>query len=256
MENRKSREQPVGICFLCRAGRCQVPFEDFSDHARWVDDGCGVPWLQTPSLLKLFHDPEHPSRFFKPDLFHNFHGGAGKDWLASALTECLILLPGASKDAKIEAMAAIMRTWSEKSSANRPHSGDFCADRIGLTSYQVCPEASWSKHNDTCIYMRFLEFFLAARPEIQANEKLRVIYQGTCAANLCFQLLYEGGLWLPKQVACQAASLGRFWLQAYGVLAALTHAEGFLRFSLHPKLHYLDHSWRCMEAQATATGVQ
>ena len=114
VENRKSREQPVGICFLCHAGRCQVPFEDFSDHARWVDDGSDVPWLQTPSLLKLYHDPEHPSRFFKPDLFHNSHGGAGKDWVASALTECLILLPGTSKDAKIEAMAAIMRTWSEK----------------------------------------------------------------------------------------------------------------------------------------------
>ena len=135
---------------------------------------------------------------------------------------------------------------------NRPHSGPFCSDRIGLTSYQVCPEASWSKHNDTCIYMRFLQHFLAARPEHHEHQKLRLIYQGTCAVNLSFQLLYEGGLWLPGKVAYQAATLGRFWLQASGVLASLTHAEGMMRFPLHPKLHYLDHSWRHMQTQAAA----
>ncbi|CAE7644957.1 unnamed protein product [Symbiodinium pilosum] len=101
-------------------------------------------------------------------------------------------------------MAAIMRERGKPSRENRLHSGDFCADRIGLTSYQVCPDASWSKHNDTTIYMRFIQFFFAAR-------------------------------------------LGRFWVQACGALARQFYAAKLLRFPLHSKLHYLDHSYRFLQ---------
>ena len=115
VQHRRNGEEAAGagICFLCHAGQSRVPCEDFSDDAAWVKGGCDAPWLRPPSLLRLFHDPSHPSTFFKPDLFHNFHGGAGKDWVASAMTEALVLLPGNSKEAKIEAMADIMRPWSQ-----------------------------------------------------------------------------------------------------------------------------------------------
>ena len=250
---RNPKEPPAGICFLCHAGRSQVPYEDFRDDALWVPDGCDLPWARQPSLLKLYHDPDCPSSFYKLDIFHNFHGGAGKDWVASVMTEALGLLPGNSKDAKIEAMAAIMREWGKPSRDNRPHSGDFCADRIGLTSYQVCPDASWSKHNDTTIYMRFIQFFFAARPEHREDPRMCLMYQATCAINLSFELLYEGGLWLPREIAAEAARLGRFWVQAYGAPARQLHAAQLLRFPLHTKLHYLNHSYRFLQYHAASS---
>ena len=249
--NRKSKEPPVGVCFLCHAGRSRVPYEDFSDGAAWTRDGCDLPWSRAPSMSRLYHDPFQPSALYKLDIFHNFHGGAGKDWVASAMTEALSLIPGTSRDAKIDSMAQIMRQWGRIGPQNRPHSGDFCVDRIGLTSYQVCPDSSWSKHNDTTIYMRFLQYFLHARPEHAQNEKLSLIYKATCAINLSFQLLYEAGLFIPQATAQRIASLGRFWLQAYAVLAAKSHSEGVLRFPLHTKLHYLDHAYRQLQAQAS-----
>ena len=252
LETTKSKAAPpAGICFLCHAGRCGVPYEDFGDHAKWLTSGCDVPWMSTPSLLQLFHDEDYPTFFYKPDVWHNFHGGCGKDFVASAMTEALVLVPGSSKEAKIQSMSEIMKEWGQQSRHRRPHSGDFCADRIGLTSYQVCPEACWSKHNDTTIYMRFLQFFLHSHlGELRGNAQLDLVYRATCAMNLCWELLYECGLWLPKEIALQAVSLGRFWLQAYSVLARMAFNDGKLRFPLHSKLHYLDHTWRHMQDQA------
>ena len=253
VQNPKSGQAATGICFLCHAGQSRVPYEDFTDQAAWKHEGCDLPWARTPALLKLLHDPSHPSSFYKLDLFHNFHGGAGKDWVASAMTEALSLMPGASKQAKIDEMSRIMKEWGSHDRRNRPHSGDFCVDRIGLTSYQVCPEASWSKHNDTTIYMRFLEHLLSTLPEHAENEKLSLIYRATSAMNLALKLLYEGGLFLPASVAQQAGVLGRFWLRVYGILAVKYHAEGYLRFPLHTKLHYLDHTFRQLEEHSTKT---
>ena len=142
------------------------------------------------------------------------------------MTEMLVLMGGTSREAKIDEMAHIMRAWSQGNRKDRPHSGDFCSERIGLTSYQVCPEASWSKHNDTTIYMRFLQHFLLTHPEHREHQKLRLIYAGTCAVNLALQLLYESGLWIPREIAHQAGSLGRLWLAAYCKPARITHAEG------------------------------
>ena len=251
--NPRGTECPAGICHLCHAGRSRIPCEDFTDSAAWATDGCDEPWQHPPSFMKLYHEPEKPSSFFKLDLFHNFHGGSGKDWVASAMTEMLVLMGGTSREAKIDEMAHIMRAWSQGNRKDRPHSGDFCSERIGLTSYQVCPEASWSKHNDTTIYMRFLQHFLLTHPEHREHQKLRLIYAGTCAVNLALQLLYESGLWIPREIAHQAGSLGRLWLAAYCKLARITHAEGFLRFPLHPKLHYLDHQWRQLQAHAQSS---
>ncbi|CAE7278836.1 unnamed protein product, partial [Symbiodinium sp. CCMP2456] len=244
------KEPPAGICFLCHAGRSRIPYEDFGDCAAWTQDGCDPPWSRPPSLLRLYHDPGQPSGLYKLDIFHNFHGGSGKDWVASAMTEALSLVPGTSREAKISSMSHIMREWGRDVAKNRPHSGDFCVERIGLTSYQVCPEASWSKHNDTTIYLRFRQQFFADRPEHAHSEKLSLIYKATCAVNLAFQLLYEGGLWIPQATAQRVGNLGRFWLQAYAILAAKAHSEGFLRFPLHTKLHYLDHAFRQLQGQA------
>ena len=133
------------------------PFEDFNLDCEWANSAVPEPWSVRPSALDLYHDPTCPERVFRPDIWHNYHGGVGKLFIASSLAECLSLVDATSKDSKIEKMNLDLKAWAKKVGNSMPHSGRFCSERIGLTSYQVQPDANWSKHDDTRIYHKFLK---------------------------------------------------------------------------------------------------
>lgn len=240
-----SGSEAAGVCFLCRAGQNGVDWEDFNENSLWSRLPCTVPWTTPPSFLRLYHDPQHPERFLKPDIWHNFHGGVGKDFVSSSIAELLPVLPGRSIPAKCDHLNTLLFEWTQKPGGQMPHSGAFCRERIGLTSYQVTPDASWSKHDDTRVYLMFLEDLLGTRVDLrQGNELLSKVFEATVAVNKSFRILYQSGLWLTSAEAGEAGRLGRFFLAKYVELARETFAAHRLRFPLHVKLHMLDHSWR------------
>ena len=80
-----------GCCWLCLPGKTGgAPFEDTSIvSAQWLTT-CGVdndpPWtVPSPLLMHLAIDQRRPSEFFRPDIFHIYHAGVGKDFSASAI---------------------------------------------------------------------------------------------------------------------------------------------------------------------------
>lgn len=241
----KPGDGPAGVCFLCNAGKLDVgPFEDFNLNCNWAQCPVTAPWSVRPSVLDLYHDPSCPERVFKPDIWHNFHGGCGKLFVASSMAECLTLVEG-SKPAKFQQVNDLLRTWAKKPGNGMPHSGSFCSERIGLTSYQVQPDASWSKHDDTRIYCKFLEWWLSTREDdIRDDPILLRILHAARSINHVFKVLYESGLWLTKQEAFEAGTLGRNWLRLYVELAEICYKESRLRFPLVVKHHMLDHAFR------------
>lgn len=78
-----------GICHICMAGIPSMPFEDFRAQPSWMRSigsaaslcpwHSAAPWHQLPSLRGC------ETYTFRPDLFHNFHLGAGRYFVSSAL---------------------------------------------------------------------------------------------------------------------------------------------------------------------------
>ena len=238
-------KEPWGVCWLCNAGNWSGgPYEDFNWNSQWARVPNTAPWGEEPSFLKLYHSPSSPESMILPDIWHCYHGGAGKNFIASALAECLNLFEG-SKDVRVECMANELREWSQLTKNPKPHSGQFCAERIGLTSYAVLPEASWSKFNDTYIYHKFVEWLLEKYAADCAHVfGLESIRYATQQINLAFKILYSSGLWLTQDEALAAGKAGRSWLLTYGQLAWDFFQAGKLRFSIVVKHHTLDHIWR------------
>lgn len=244
---------PVGVCWLCYAGTQSIPFEDFNWSAKWASTPAPLPWSQTPSLLRLYHQPSCPEKSFRPDIWHNYHGGCGKYWVASAMAEILAsdLVSGTSRVGKVQAMDKFLRSWAKQPGNALPHSGGFAVERIQLTSWVVQPEASWSKHDDTRLYHQFMEDFLNEREKVILEDPVlsRILF-GTRCVNRLFKTLYESGLWLDRREARSCGLLGRQWLRLYAELAALCLDAGRLRFPLVVKHHLLDHTMRLMLQQA------
>lgn len=252
---RKSRTaggKSPGMCFLCHAGQPGIPFEDFTNKATWFQAPCSPPWRTEPSFLQLRLMRESPQTFLKTDLFHNLHGGAGKDFCASALVEiCTHLVLSGTIQERCQAVNAWLHEFVALPGQKMPHSGGFDGKTVGFSSYQVLPDAVWSKHDDTTVYLRFLEHLLRTHGERTfRNPILSKIYSATCAINQALSRLFSGGLWLPKEDALEIAALGRQFLLDYQWLAQQSFTDGKLRFPLSSKLHYMDHGFRWMESCA------
>ena len=147
-------------------------------------------------------------------------------------------------------MNRLLAEWIESGNP-RPHSGPFLPERVGLTSYQVCPDAGWSKFNDTRIYCKFIQDILERKvDEIWDNSTLLQILHGVQQINKCMSILFSGGLWLTSQQALDAGAHGRKWIFEYDALAKQAYANGMQRFPLLQKIHMLDHHFRDLENYA------
>lgn len=235
---------PAGMCFLCSAGQTGVPYEDFRENATWVTAPVLRPWETPPSFLKLRLIRDCPEDFLKPDVWHCFHGGMGMDFASSALVEMLDLVPGGSMKNKCKSMNTWLNNWIGQGNP-RPHSGPFLPERVGLTSYQLCPDAGWSKFNDTRIYLKFIQDTLEGKlSEINGNNTFIRILAATQNINKAMSILFSSGLWLTGGEAKKAGSCGRFWILEYDALAKEAFEQGKQRFPLFQKIHMLDHIFR------------
>ena len=241
-----SNTVPKGVCHLCMASTPQSgPFEDFNEDCEWARTPITVPWTTQPTVLRLFHSLSQPWTCFRPDLWHNFHGGVGKDFLASAITEAMSCLLSGTKDERCREVADLLCAWSKRPGGKLPHSGHFSAARISLTSWQVRPKSVWSKHDDTRIYCAFLAHWLNTRAADCASIRvMSLIKLAVDSINKMFTELFSSGLWLTGSEAQTLGGYGRTFCTCYGRLAALCYDERRLRFNVTVKLHQVDHTAR------------
>ena len=96
VSKKSGQQMKAGICHLCQAGLAGWPFERFEDEPAWLQSvGTEDPWVSPPGMAtRLFSNPDNPASYFKPDLWHCLHLGAGKIFLSSSVTEWLPHLPG------------------------------------------------------------------------------------------------------------------------------------------------------------------
>lgn len=158
-----SRNPCGGICHWCLAGRespIHFPFEDYLPTASWTTTVFSErPWAEgnEPEILSgLPLQPRQPEEFFRVDLWHTFHAGVGKVWIAASIV-CIseFGIPGNSVEAKLQ---WINSDWTEfcRSKRIRPA---LKIERKTLSYPQSSsyPEGHWSKGQTTTHLMMYLQ---------------------------------------------------------------------------------------------------
>lgn len=181
----------AGICWMCcagqeanpRTGAVAVPYEDTSGKPLWESTlGDQNSWNETPSILYgvPLREDDHWS-FFKTDVWHNFHLGLGKHWVASSCVSMLenLPLPFGNMDEKIEWLASEYRNFIARRKISA-HSDELGRDTFGWYQSSTCPHGTWNKGSQTTVYMAFLDDLCNKRSDdIRGEPLLETIVPGT-----------------------------------------------------------------------------
>ena len=183
----QSRKAAEGVCWMCRAGQeangalglVAVPYEDTSGKPLWEGTlGDRLGWDTFPPIstgIPLL--PEHGWEFFKTDVWHNYHLGLGKHWVASSLVSLLenLPLPFDSMDQKLTWLAKEYREFCKRKRVT-PHVEELGRETLSWPQASSCPVGAWHKGSATTLFMYFLEELCRTwRDECQHDELLRTI---------------------------------------------------------------------------------
>jgi hypothetical protein len=189
-----SRKPCEGVCWMCCAGQEQnaarglnpVPYEDTSGKPIWEGTlGQQQSWEETPPLLQgvPLDECDHYT-FFKTDVWHNFHLGLAKHWVASSLVSLLehLPLPYGSMDEKVEWLGQEYRNFY-KSKRISPHCEELGRETLGWYQSSTCPVGTWNKGSASTHYMLFLEYLcktwsneIRGEPLLEAIDTRMILY--------------------------------------------------------------------------------
>ena len=167
-----------GICHLCDAGLegdNPVPFEDLSATPRWIAT-CWrrLPWLRTPPFLEgqLLHAGK-PQMFYRLDIWHNFHCGVARNWLASSFVVLfnLAVILGSSVDQRLAALTADYKAFCRQHNL-APHIHEFSRDNLGYETEKSWPVGKWNKGAASTHMMLFLQKLVEERIVGRTNDVL------------------------------------------------------------------------------------
>ena len=259
----KATRNLKGCCWLCKAGmetrEEDYPFEHLGFwEPKWVATQ-GInnpkPWVGRggPLLQYMMLQGMDAPAFFRPDFFHIFHAGVGKDYLGSSLVysmKALFGLGGVKRDLKAlnETLTMFLRLHGKTL-----HLGaTLNEDHLGYAGTREYPEGHWSKSMDTATLMKF-QVWLLQREEYQ--ERVRgdqmlseILLSGIAMGQVMRRLL--GSLFFVSSEDCEyVVTSGHEFLMRYQRLAALAYHRQLCLYKFKPKIHYLNHVFLTMKDQ-------
>lgn len=168
---RPSTRNPCeGICHLCLAGQEEntrtgaehFPYEDFRPRPCWEQTMHTVlPWGTEPDMLSgLPINREEASGFFCLDLWHIFHLGICKHFVANSLVMIAEsdLLPRSSMENKFKSMTDEYVTFCRTNSLAMWIT-EISRDTLLFPQGSVAPVGKWNKGSCSTTMMLFLEHY-------------------------------------------------------------------------------------------------
>ena len=160
----QSKTLCAGICHLCHAAQESpevVLWEDLRENPQWASTmHQTVPWTSEPPILRgaLLVRAE-VGEFFKLDIWHNFHMGVAKVWLASSfMVLCnLGMIAGNSIIAQFETLTSLYQVFCRDKKLSM-HIQQFSRDTMGIDSNASFPTGKWNKGAASTNLMLFLQF--------------------------------------------------------------------------------------------------
>lgn len=241
-----------GICHQCLADTDGFPWEDWSSNRpKWMDtiNTCS-PFLRRPALLDLLHDDQDEPHFFGYDVFHAWHIGAGKSYLASSVVVLATsdLFEG-TKDERLLAASQAFSQWCRRNCQN-PTMKKITQANLSWVGNSF-PNGTWSKGaTTTCIIKWFVSECQNRMNEVVQDELLLLAYQGAHEMNEFLSKIYSYELWIPSAVALQVSKHGFKFLKTFGKAAKLAFQSSKLLFVNLPNYHRLHHIFLLMRDQA------
>ena len=152
-----------GICWDCLAGKegldRDYPWEDMRLNASWIST-CGVTpaWNHPGPLLRIPHD--RATWFYRADLWHCFHLGAGKSFAASAV---VVVLEGLKTPKSVDDRLNFLSTDFQafcKRTKSYSYATTLTRDFLGWKHHKDMPQGHWHKGFITTVLLEWLEDFL------------------------------------------------------------------------------------------------
>ena len=205
-----------GCCWLCAAGKTGGPvFEDVRVTAAAWAHTCArnneLPWdVPSPLLSFLPTDDSDLAGFYKPDLFHVWHAGVGKDFVGSSLVYLVkkVFPPRKISDSLADLNTAL-KNWRQTSKEHL-HFGKFSFDLLGFKSARTYPVGHWSKSMDTATLTKFVEDLCVRGLSMQNDDEMMHAMLESCSAIAHFMhVLFSSGFYLNESEGWQLIQSGQ-----------------------------------------------
>ena len=233
---------PKGCCPYCLAGTRLCKAEEIATAMpSWIKTiGVKLPWVREPEVIKnLVHDRSSPADFFKSDIWHVFHLGFGRSWIASVVQLVLPQLPCQNLDEKWDFLTEHYLRWCERNK-KQAHVSRITAY---LMSYNDSSgtRGEWHKGALTSNLMGWLVDLLGDIPRDNDGFHMRC-REATYRMNAKFSLLYRSGAFLNFQESTFVVEQGLNFLEIYYGMAVEMFGRGRQwMYPLYPKAHIYHH---------------
>ena len=238
----KKRKTPGGVCHLCCAGQPKYDFEEIGSRSpKWRETlHAESPFRVEPPLLKLPHVFGQGAGLWFFDLFHTWHIGCGKAFLASFLVLLAEQRPEGNIDSRMDALGQDYISFC-KGRGKRPFMTRLNKEALNYPTSNCFPNGSWHKGELTTMLMQYVEHRFSTEDWSDFPVSLRLCGEAATAVNASMRVLYSGTAWLSVPEAREAAEQGLRFLRRYSNLCKISHAAGRTLFVLQPKFHAYHH---------------
>ncbi|CAL1134475.1 unnamed protein product [Cladocopium goreaui] len=234
--------RPKGICHLCLAGRPGFDFENLSSDPAWLGTlftPGDEPWKSKPILLSLPHDPARAAGFFAYDVWHAFHLGLGKSFVAAVLA-CISDRFGASTvDARFLELTDLYLQFCDES-REPAYITAITKESCGWPDRKTFPNGQWHKGHGTTTLLRFLESWFS-KNNVADDLILSMCAEAVVVLNRCFHEMYASDLWLEVSACHRIGGIGMQFLCLYQRLALEAFSQSKALFAYLPKCHIVHH---------------
>lgn len=237
-----------GVCYLCAAGRTNgPPFEDVRiSSAEWTATRGpmnALPWNQPSPLLQyLVVNDMDLAGFFKPDLFHIFHAGVGKDFTASCIIYfCKTIYRSRKMDDSLANLNVDFRKFIQEKK-EKVHFRMFSFQLLGYVGSRSYPKGHWSKNLDTAVVGKFIEHCCAEHAfEYMQDPCIPLIIEASGAIHQFMHIVFTASFFLTEEEAWQMIAAGHAFLLNYAKLAQEAYNMKLCLFAMKPVVHMLAH---------------
>ena len=242
---------PVGICHLCSAGMRDIPFEHLTSYKRYERRDDATPtWWHTRFSQSAFAEPVTPLReipwadsqpesFYHFDLFHCFHLGLGRYFIAGALVLASENMCGSRLPDRFDELSQLYLAWCEAEHKS-PFLISITQAKLNWQDTSQYPAGLWTKGHVTTSLCHFFESW-AALQGFPENSLLHDCLEACRAIRKAVRILYSRDVWLSQEDALEAANSGLKFVSLYGMLALKSWQQSRALFPHVPKEHGLEH---------------
>ena len=235
------RRPPGGVCHQCMAGVAPYQWEQIATRRPdWLPTmGMQSPFEEETPFRNVPHPEGELEQMWAFDLFHCFHLGVAKLFVASAISMLTEREMQGNIEERFESLSEQYKLWCQ-STGRRKHVLKLTKELMGWPSTKVFPQGIWHKGALSTALMAWLEA-LCNGADFDADPDLQLVKEATLAIQSFMRSLYAEELWISPDRAAFLANLGFKFLRKYSILAQRAKESNRLFWILQPKHHALHH---------------